>query len=299
AEAERIARDAFAGMGVALDGFAVEDGWTTWEARVQPRVEGMEVVGLDWWLGVGPGGRIHHAGGFLASVEKIGDYPLAGADVGLRRLTEGFGGGDRALPAPHAPAGTGTDDGAGASEAGSGPAATIAPTDAELRDAERRDAERRDAVLRDRQAAAQSGQAGGAVPPGAEPAVGLPSPVVDCADPTVSCAAPEPAPIVDCADPSVLCAAPEPAPAVDCADPSVLCAPTEPAPVPVPEPAPAPVPEPVVVDVTGARVVLAHLDGVLVPSYLFELAGGGTSPPVPAVTDEWLDRQGLGRPEGG
>ncbi|MGH9151414.1 MAG: hypothetical protein ACRD03_03190, partial [Acidimicrobiales bacterium] len=78
---------------------------------------------------------------------------------------------------------------------------------------------------------------------------------------------------------------------------AVSCAVPEPAPAPVPEPAPRP--EPVEVVVTGARVVLAHLDGVLVPSYLFELAGGGTSPPVPAVTDEWLDRQGLARPEGG
>jgi hypothetical protein len=54
-----------------------------------------------------------------------------------------------------------------------------------------------------------------------------------------------------------------------------------------------------VLDVTGARLVLLQLDGLLVPSYVFELAGGGESPPVPAVTDEWLDREGVARPPKG
>lgn len=182
-EAARLAREAFTRMGVALDGFHLDDGWITWEARVEPHIGGLPVVGLGSGLGIGSGGRIEHGYGFLAVPEVIGEYPLAGLEAGLRRLRDGFG-----------------------------------PT---LR-----------SVAVD----------GGGLPPGAEPAVDLP--------------ALEPAP---CDDPAVLCASP-----------TTLA--------------------PVVQTVTGAHLVLLHLDALLMPAYVFELADGGETFPVPAVTDEWLDQ---------
>ncbi|MDP9389037.1 MAG: hypothetical protein M3Q48_14260 [Actinomycetota bacterium] len=51
-------------------------------------------------------------------------------------------------------------------------------------------------------------------------------------------------------------------------------------------------PAPVVLTVTGARLALLPLEATLVPVYVFELDGGGEAPPVPAVTDEWLDNPG-------
>lgn len=247
ADAERIARETFTRMGVALDGFAMEDGWLTWEARIEPRFDGMPVLGLGWWLGVGSGGRIVHANGFLATPERIGDYPLVGVETGLRRLNEGYGG-FSAVSAER----SGTDE-----------AVVNAPAEPELTAeaeaaaaAELRAAEERKLALVGQAGGGQSAGASGSG--GAEPAVDLPSPVVDCTDPTVKC------------DPSV--------------PPMTL--------VPEPRPAPMPVPEKILLDVTGVRLVLLHLAGVLAPSYVFELADGGESPPVPAVTDEWLDREG-------
>ena len=99
AEAERLARDTFTRMGVALDGFTLEDGWTTWVAKVEPRVDGLAAMGLGHGLGIGGGGEIVHANGFLAVPDRIGDYPLVGADAGLRRLQDGFDGGPRTLGA--------------------------------------------------------------------------------------------------------------------------------------------------------------------------------------------------------
>ena len=182
-EAARLAREAFTRMGVALDGFAVDDGWLTWEARVEPHLGGLRVVGLGSGLGIGAGGRIEHGYGFLAVPELIGDYPLAGLEAGLRRLQEGFG-----------------------------PSLRSVPVDA------------------------------GGLPPGAEPAVDLPAIApVPCDDPAVSCA-----------------------------PPTTFA--------------------PVVLTVTGAHLVLLYLDAALVPAYVFELADGGETFPVPAVSDEWLDQ---------
>jgi hypothetical protein len=50
-------------------------------------------------------------------------------------------------------------------------------------------------------------------------------------------------------------------------------------------------PEPVVQTVTGAHLVLLQVGDALVPAYVFTLAEGGDTGPVPAVTDQWLDQQ--------
>lgn len=98
-DAERIAREAFERMGVALDGFAMDDGWLSWEARVDRRVDGLPLLGLGQFLSVGPKGVILRGSGFLAEPDRIGDYPLAGLEKGLDRLREGGGAGPRPLVA--------------------------------------------------------------------------------------------------------------------------------------------------------------------------------------------------------
>ena len=62
----------------------------------------------------------------------------------------------------------------------------------------------------------------------------------------------------------------------ECDTPAVSCVP--------------PMPAPMVQVVTGVHLALLQMGDALVPAYEFELEGGGTIP-VPAVTDEWLDRQ--------
>lgn len=88
-----MARAAFARLGVGTEGFVLEDGWATWEARVEARVDGLPVVGLGTSLSIGAKGEIERANGFLAAPDRIGDYPLVGVQAGLKRLTTGFGAG--------------------------------------------------------------------------------------------------------------------------------------------------------------------------------------------------------------
>lgn len=269
ADAERIARETFTRLGAGLDGFAMDDGWVTWEARVETRVDGTAVLGQGWWLGVGAGGRIAHGGGFLGRPEKIGDYPLAGVETGLRRLNEDFGAGVRTMTAES----SGTDEAVEVQSSAEAERQDAALAEqAELRAAE----ERKLAEI-----AGQPGPSGaaqsGAPQSGAGPSGAGQSGAVAGVAPA--------APAVDL-----------PSPVVDCTDPNVPCQP----PVGLPEPLlPPEQPEKAVLDVTGARLVLLQLDGLLVPSYVFELAGGGESPPVPAVTDEWLDREGVAQPPKG
>ena len=108
ADARTLARDVFTRLGVGTDGIVVDDGWMTWEARVEARVDGLPVIGMDTGVSIGPKGAIERAYGYLAVPDKIGDYPLVGADAGLRRLTDGFGGGFGGGPRPL----VATDDGA-------------------------------------------------------------------------------------------------------------------------------------------------------------------------------------------
>lgn len=96
-EAARLAREAFARLGVGDAGFAVEDGWLAWDARVETRVDGVAVVGQGTSVGIGPKGRIVRANGWLARPERIGGYPLVGVQAGLERLRSGFGAGPMAM----------------------------------------------------------------------------------------------------------------------------------------------------------------------------------------------------------
>lgn len=126
AEAERIARDLLATLGVDTEGWTVEV--TDAESGVacapveaceptrsvvfqrtvtlRPQRDGIPVQGLDWYVSVGDRGRIESLWGSLATLEELGGYPLrtpteafedlqAGRDVigGIRALAE-------ARPAP-------------------------------------------------------------------------------------------------------------------------------------------------------------------------------------------------------
>ena len=95
ADAERAGRDVLTRLGLDLDGARVNvyDAFDAWDVNVSPRVGDLEVVGLYWSVAIGPKGKVVRANGFLADPEKIGDYPLAGTDVGLKRLKETSGGG--------------------------------------------------------------------------------------------------------------------------------------------------------------------------------------------------------------
>ncbi len=92
AEAERLALKAFAALGVGADGMVVEDGWTAWYARVEMRVDGLGVIGMDTSVSIGPKGEIVGGNGYLAVPDRIGDYPLVGAAAGLERLKAFYGG---------------------------------------------------------------------------------------------------------------------------------------------------------------------------------------------------------------
>lgn len=100
ADARTLARDVFARLGVGTDGIVVDDGWLTWEARVESRVDGLAVIGMGTGVSIGSKGVVERAYGYLATPNRIGDYPLVGPDAGLRRLSEGFGGGFGGGPRP-------------------------------------------------------------------------------------------------------------------------------------------------------------------------------------------------------
>ena len=91
-EAEALARETFAKLGAGTEGIIVEDGWTTWEARVEMRLGGLTVLGMDTSVSIGLDG-VERANGWLAVPERIGDYPLVGVEAGFTRLTT-------PLPAP-------------------------------------------------------------------------------------------------------------------------------------------------------------------------------------------------------
>lgn len=90
-EAERIARGVFERLGLAGETFRLEGGTYSWEAFVSPPVGGLPVVGMEHIVSIGPKGTIQGGHGYLLAPKLIGDYPLAGVDVGLARLREGRG----------------------------------------------------------------------------------------------------------------------------------------------------------------------------------------------------------------
>ncbi len=129
AEAQRIAEDLLAALGV-LDGadwqFTVNDGTTmgiavscvegtvcddTVEPPVltsrsvvaQRMVDGRAVIGLEWYVEVGDLGLVQYAGGMLADLERVDDYPLQSTTDVYDALVHGdFGGGPVPLGAPEA-----------------------------------------------------------------------------------------------------------------------------------------------------------------------------------------------------
>ena len=129
AEAQRIAEDLLAALGV-LDGadwqFTVNDGTTmgiavscvegtvcddTVEPPVltsrsvvaQRMVDGRAVIGLEWYVEVGDLGLVQYAGGMLADLERVDDYPLQSTTDVYDALVRGdFGGGPVPLGAPEA-----------------------------------------------------------------------------------------------------------------------------------------------------------------------------------------------------
>lgn len=119
-EARRLAGEVFARLGVDAAGMTVDDGWSTWEARVDSSVDGLPVVGTGTAVSIGVDGQVVRASGFLATPDRIGDYPLAGVEAGLDRLRGGAGGwsafddGPSPLPAGAEPAGGEPADAPGA-----------------------------------------------------------------------------------------------------------------------------------------------------------------------------------------
>lgn len=90
AGARRLAGEAFARIGAGTEGLVVHDGWDAWWVTVAYRLDGVPVVGMGTSLAIGPEGRITAGNGFLATPERIGDYPLVGARAGLERLSAGW-----------------------------------------------------------------------------------------------------------------------------------------------------------------------------------------------------------------
>jgi len=88
AEAGAQARALFTALGVGLDSFELSDGFDAWYASVQPQVGGLD-VGWSVSVAIGPKGVLQWANGFLATPERMGDYPLAGTAVGFERLQRG------------------------------------------------------------------------------------------------------------------------------------------------------------------------------------------------------------------
>jgi len=92
-EAEVIARDLLADVGTDLTGAEtrVDDGFTTWAFVADPVVGGLPTFGMTSVVGVGAGGRIEYANGWLDDPSEGDTYPLVGVDVALERHVEGAG----------------------------------------------------------------------------------------------------------------------------------------------------------------------------------------------------------------
>ena len=251
-EAERLARDLLGRTaGPSLSGATtrVIDTFNAWLVEVDPVIDGLPAIGLQESVSVGPKGAVVSASGWLGTAHHIGDYPLAGVDKGLDRLRHGFGVG----PVP-----LGAMAGAEARVVPAPPPLAPAPPAPAL------------------------GVTQGAPPTGASAAGGATS-----------------------AD---FCSGKE-ATGAGSGAPAIQGLPCPPAPIACPVPADSPPPpgaapparypycgEPVVRTITGVHLALelvpsfyritslpptAHLE----PAYVFELKGGGTTFPVPAVID--------------
>lgn len=96
-EAERIARDIFGALGVPTDSLRLDGGIHNWNATVSPRMGGLEVLGLEHSVSIGPKGELQWANGHLGGTKRLGTYPLAGVETGFDRLRTGRTGGPMPL----------------------------------------------------------------------------------------------------------------------------------------------------------------------------------------------------------
>ena len=89
-EARTIALDLLESTGADIEGaeVTIDDGVTEWFVSVEPRVGGLRAPGLAMYVGVGDEGRVVSASGYLATPEKLGDYPLLDTTEALKRLND-------------------------------------------------------------------------------------------------------------------------------------------------------------------------------------------------------------------
>ncbi|MGQ0431137.1 MAG: hypothetical protein ACT452_01870, partial [Microthrixaceae bacterium] len=97
-EARELALDLLtaAGMDVGDAKVTVDGPYDAWYVNVEPVVDGLPVSGWVASVSVGSKGAIVNASGSMATLERLGDYPLIDTRAAIDRLNEmqgGFGGG--------------------------------------------------------------------------------------------------------------------------------------------------------------------------------------------------------------
>lgn len=105
AEARELALDLLtaAGMDVGDAKVTVDGPYDAWYVNVEPVVDGLPVSGWIASVSVGSKGAIVNASGSMATLERLGDYPLLDTRAAIDRLNEmqgGFGGGPVPMGAP-------------------------------------------------------------------------------------------------------------------------------------------------------------------------------------------------------
>lgn len=90
-DARQTALDLLARTGLAVDGaiVTVDGPYDAWYVTVEPRVDGL-ASGLLASVSVGPDGAILSANGFLATPERLGDYPILDTRGAIDRANAGF-----------------------------------------------------------------------------------------------------------------------------------------------------------------------------------------------------------------
>ena len=83
-----MARELAARAGLDLAGARVRvtAGYASRQVVLDPAVGGLPTSGFAWTVGVGAGGRVRHASGWLATPEPAATYPLIGVAEGYERL---------------------------------------------------------------------------------------------------------------------------------------------------------------------------------------------------------------------
>jgi len=92
-EAEAIARGFLDDAGMSLDGARtrVDDGFSSWVFVADPVVGGLPTFGMTTAVGVGSGGVVEFANGWLDDPVERDTYDLVGVDLALERLAESGG----------------------------------------------------------------------------------------------------------------------------------------------------------------------------------------------------------------